>query len=483
MVLAHDLDWTRHVIGLPGTRPDDPSKTANPDGVRLADLNGDGLQDIAVGFEYGEYARVYFHPGKEKVRSLWDTIIVHPSCGAAEDASFVDVNNDGKPDVVICAEGGGRVSFAFAPADGDPADAALWTASSSVSIAWEGADKRFNLPGSAMWAEPADVDQDGDTDLIVGGKGKLSWLEAPDHDDAKNNVNLWKAHNIGDSSWTMSIVVTDLNHDGYPDFLLTDRRAAGGISVCWVENPGPRVSYEGKNDPDWTKHTLRGQDDARFARFIDLDRDGLKDFIVAIGDKGTDPSRLVWYKQNWDEATRTVSFVEHSVVTGIPDAHGIGAGDLNGDGKIDIVISHTGNPLRVLEHSGDPTVQQWTQKTLKTDKFGKHDTYTLYDVDRDGDLDILTTSENLYGVIWFENPGTPDLSEKSLEAAPSPQSGYVDLKWDSPTDTLSPQWTPSLVNPDWRDVDQRYLTEDGVSWRAVYPTVEAEQMFFRLHSD
>ena len=53
------LRWRRHTI-------DDSSKGA--DGVRLADVNGDELVDIATGWEEGGVTRAYINPGHEKAK-------------------------------------------------------------------------------------------------------------------------------------------------------------------------------------------------------------------------------------------------------------------------------------------------------------------------------------------------------------------------------------------------------------------------------
>ncbi len=54
--------WKRHAV-------DNTSRGA--DGVRLTDANGDGLPDIATGWEEGGVVRVYLHPGPENVREPW----------------------------------------------------------------------------------------------------------------------------------------------------------------------------------------------------------------------------------------------------------------------------------------------------------------------------------------------------------------------------------------------------------------------------
>ena len=61
-VEVKEAPWAYHVI-------DDTSRGA--DGVKLADVNGDGLMDIVTGWEEGGVTRVYLHPGPAKAKERW----------------------------------------------------------------------------------------------------------------------------------------------------------------------------------------------------------------------------------------------------------------------------------------------------------------------------------------------------------------------------------------------------------------------------
>lgn len=63
--------WPRHTI-------DESSRGA--DGVRLADVNGDGLLDIATGWEEGGVIRAYLHPGSKLVKQKWPAVTVGKHC-------------------------------------------------------------------------------------------------------------------------------------------------------------------------------------------------------------------------------------------------------------------------------------------------------------------------------------------------------------------------------------------------------------------
>ncbi|MEW6271642.1 MAG: hypothetical protein AB1689_20355, partial [Thermodesulfobacteriota bacterium] len=61
------LPWARHAI-------DDRGKGA--DGVRLADANGDGLLDVATGWEEAGEVRLYLNPGRDRARERWPAVTV-----------------------------------------------------------------------------------------------------------------------------------------------------------------------------------------------------------------------------------------------------------------------------------------------------------------------------------------------------------------------------------------------------------------------
>ena len=87
--------WALHTID---------SSSHGADGVKLADINRDGLMDVTTGWEQGGITRVYLHPGHDKVRSPWPAVTVGKT-PSAEDAVFVDLDADGALDVVSSCEG------------------------------------------------------------------------------------------------------------------------------------------------------------------------------------------------------------------------------------------------------------------------------------------------------------------------------------------------------------------------------------------
>ncbi|MBD3392995.1 MAG: hypothetical protein GF410_13330 [Chitinivibrionales bacterium] len=165
----------------------------------------------------------------------------------------------------------------------------------------------------------------------------------------------------------------DIDGDGYNDIVagkFGPHYTSGTRSVVWYRYP------------DWDKHVIAAfnyqTDDVVCA---DVDNDGDIDVFGFKDDDG----KLMWFENplpGGDPATDT--WTEHAIGTGgvgfVKDAD---AADMNGDGKVDLVIRGHGSTAVWLQNS--PT--SWTQDS----HFGHHqkEGMEVEDMDGDGDLDIV----------------------------------------------------------------------------------------------
>jgi len=365
--------WVRRTI-------DNTSNGA--DGVRMADVNRDGLPDIVTGWEEGGLVRVYLMPRLQSLRMQWPPLTVG-EVPSVEDAVFVDLDGDGIMDVVSSAEGKTRSMFVH------------WGPRQATR---EGAWKTEPLPASQglfqwMFAAPMQVDGRFGVDLVAGGKNEgaqIGWFEAP---PKFRQLNDWKWHALRPVGWIMSIISRDMDGDGIEDILFSDRKGKRA-GVFWLKNPHDQTQ-------PWTEHPIGALGrEVMFLDATDLDGDGLEDILAAVK-----PKEILWFRRLDRQGTKweTISI---PMPAEAGTAKAVKAGDLDGDFHKEIVFTceqtkKRGMGVGYLKLEGG----QWTAHSISGGEGTKFDLVELYDVDSDGDLDAITCEETAnLGVFWYENP-------------------------------------------------------------------------------
>lgn len=376
--------WQRHII-------DNSSRGA--DGVRVADVNGDGLLDLTTGWEEGGVIRVYVNPGPEKSRQPWPAVTVG-KVKSPEDAVFADLDGDGATDVVSSCEGNTQaVFFHWAPKEGARyLDSAAWQ--TQVVPA---AEKKSRW----MFALPMQIDGRNGVDLIVGSKNPnamIGWLKSPED---PRNVAAWTLHPLRKAGWIMSLQAHDMDGDGDSDVLCSDRKGSAR-GVFWLENPGAEAAAKGEK---WDEHAIGGEDrEVLFLTRGDVDKDGRQDIVCAVKGRGISLFRATGDADKpW----------QHHVIAMPPNCGGgkaVAILDVDGNGHNDLVFTceSAGNGksgARWLSYREAVTDPVWDDREVSGPEGVKYDRIELLDLDGDGDLDVVTCEErdNL-GVIWYENP-------------------------------------------------------------------------------
>lgn len=376
MVIAEPAGpWVRHTID---------ASSQGADGVRLADVNGDGHMDVTTAWEEGGLVRVYLHPGKQRVREAWPQVTVG-EVASGEDAVFVDLDGDGAMDVVSSCEGKTRrLHVHWAPREAERyLEASAWETAvipaTDGRMAW-------------MYAMPMDVDRLNGIDLVVAGKGngaKIGWLRAPKD---PRDLSAWDFVPIRPMGWVMSITHEDMDGDGDMDVLYSDRRG-DTRGLHWLE-----LSEKG----EWRHHGLADSDrENMFLGAGDLDRDGRRDLVCAVSG-----GPIMWYRRSENAWSSHVIPLPEGVGTGKSAA----MGDIDGDGDTDVVFSCENahgarSGLRWMSWVESPASKIWRSHEIAGAEGLKYDRVELIDLDGDGDLDVLTCEErDQLGVIWYENP-------------------------------------------------------------------------------
>jgi hypothetical protein len=233
------------------------------------------------------------------------------------------------------------------------------------------ADERYESAGVF------DVNNDGILDIVSGAY----WYEGPDfrYQHHIGEVLIAEVEYFDD----FSTIPMDVNGDGYMDFVTG---GWWGNTLRWRENPGAEGG-------EWAEHVIAECGSVETTRAWDVDGDGQPELVP-----NTPEGPLVVYKLLVDSEGRgTGEFSQHTVYAG-PQGHGLGFGDINGDGRGDFVLTEGW-----LDAPADPLNGEWRLHRDLQSRFEMPSIPMLVvDVNGDGSNDLIVGNAHGYGLDWWE---------------------------------------------------------------------------------
>ena len=325
---------------------------------------------------------------------MWAPVVVVGLCHVASCAGTP--SGTCESDLSLCDDAGGEpVDAGDEPIDAGDEQPDGGGPFESLSFGRTVLDENFTAEGAGV----ADLDDDGVNDIIAG-----PWVYwGPDFAErtAYRNVFVFPVRNYSDNFFVFPY---DFGDDGAMDFLVV---GFPGQAAIWYENPLNR-------DDPWTPHVVFDIVDTESPDFVDVTGDGVPELVCATLGK------LGYASFDVDNPDVTWTFQAIS-----PDGpfqrftHGLGTGDVNGDGRVD-----------VIEKRG-----YWTQPaevgvlwTFHAHDFGVGGGQMFtYDVDDDGDIDVVTThAAHGAGLSWYEQT-TPNAFVRQIISGATPDEGETEV--------------------------------------------------------
>ena len=244
-------------------------------------------------------------------------------------------------------------------------------------------DKTFRAEGVAV----GDINRDGRLDIFAGDV----WYAAPD----------WKMHEIrpvgqydGTKGYSQCFAnfSQDVNGDGWIDSIVI---GMPGEPCLWYENPKDESGH-------WKERTVVKSACNETPLFVDLLGNGRPVLIFAVRPEGV----MAWFGVPKDlEGPWDMHVIAGPAAPGTERySHGLGCGDVNRDGRNDVIINEGW-----WEAPEDRTQKGWKFHPAKLGPACAD--MLVYDVDGDGDSDIISSSAHNYGIWWFEQVAPADGSQ------------------------------------------------------------------------
>ncbi|MDB4780253.1 VCBS repeat-containing protein [Planctomycetota bacterium] len=478
------IGWSRNLRGRQFSSQEVISPLASGNDLDVADLDGDGDLDL-------------LSASCSSARIAWYENLTVSDCngnGVIDELDITvgtssDCNGNGVPDECELLEGvagdcnGNGVLDSCELLSG----AALDCNGNGVLDCCEvttfaGVSQLVNAaPLGAPWSlEDADLDLDGDLDLVVGarGQGSIFWYA----NDGTGRFGEQRTVTTA-AEGVFSIVAFDADGDGDDEIVaaesvsdsvvlyLNDGANFGVQIVLDASLDGPRSVAAGDVDGDGDLDVIAGSlNDDTVAWYPNMSGTGFgarqtittnADFVLCVGtlDVDGDGDLDVISASRDDDAVRIfenlgsgAAWSTH-LVASIDQPSCVRSADLNGDGREDLAVTSVSDGALYWVENLGPAVA-FGAPTLLSSSIDRASSLAISDFDLDGDFDLVTSS---YGesqsscgeIAWFENLGGGVLREKSVVAGGLQQAAFVlaaDFNGNGWPDIASTVWLGGEVD-------------------------------------
>lgn len=240
-----------------------------------------------------------------------------------------------------------------------------------MTVQW---NKRLIDPAKFEACAVFDVNNDGQLDIVSGE----FWYEGPDFTKKHKICDVLAIHEYHDD---FSDYPMDVDGDGYLDIITG---AWWGETLKWRRNPGAAGG-------EWETIDIEHIGSIETTRFIDIDGCGIPEIFP-----NTPGAAQMFFKLVVDENGKGTGKFDKFVIGGQPSGHGMGFGDINGNGRIDVILYNGW-----LEQPENPFQTPWLFHPEFSLGSASVPIISL-DITGNGLTDLIVGQAHDYGLDWYE---------------------------------------------------------------------------------
>jgi enediyne biosynthesis protein E4 len=334
-------------------------------GVAVGDYDNDGYEDLFVA-GYG-HSTLYHNNGDGTFTDVTASAGLGGS-GWATSAAWVDYDNDGRLDLVVtrymewtfddiyCGERQAGYRSYCHPNLFKPVATLLYHNDGGGKFTEVSGKAGLDKPGKGLGVAIADYDRDGWIDIFIANDSIPEYLFHNKGDGTFEEVGLVSGAALDSSGATfagMGVDFADYNNDGWPDIVVTN---LANQRYALYRNARDGTFDYATNSSGLGAITLLHS--GWGARFLDYDNDGWKDLFIVqshVMDTIEINEPHLHYRESplllWN--SRGQRFIDVSSRSGEVFAQkwvarGLATGDINNDGREDVVVNSNNGPAWVL---------------------------------------------------------------------------------------------------------------------------------------
>lgn len=353
------------------------------------------LQLLLVVIYANTYAQITFQEHVLTTNTKW-----------ARSVYSIDIDGDGDKDVLSASQSDDKIVW-FENTDGQGGFGSEQIITTSADGAW------------SVYA--TDIDGDGDIDVLSASiyDDKVAWYENTDGEGSFGSQQIITTNAIN----ARSVYAADLDGDGDMDVLSA---SYSDDKIAWYENT------DGQGNFGSQQIITTSADGAWSVYAADLDGDGDMDVLSA----SFDDDKIAWYKNVDGQG----SFVVYQIITSADGAKSVYVADLDGDNDMDVLSASQNDDKIAWYENFDGLGNLGGQQIITTNADGANSVYAA-DINGDGDMDVISTSyfdNKIAGYANIDGQGSFSLEQIINSNVNGPYSVYAtDLDGDGDMDVLS----------------------------------------------